>query len=1430
MRQGLNSDNAPDCQSVPDEPETPWFDTCVIDPKGEPCIQCDKCFISFLDADEHTVPLMFSGGGAVSDFLTAHAKLVGPFWVGKLLDAEGKELPMSHVIQVGQHVQVGLSSPGVGVPFGVHICHDLIGPHALLSGDVDMVACGQGLNPTISPEPAPIKLLRESGPLPKLPVGIFMRESGPLPKLPVGGVPGESGPLPKLPDGDVRAECGPLPRMPAGALDDKPENSHNACVEAALKPRGVPDSKIGCEGKPLSVDPTATWTHPCCAGPDADMNDGSNQGLTCDVGVCSVVGPVNNGAWGAADSLLALDSHQFLNLLVPCVADLPRLHSLRQQFIRGTDRLQLLGKHQELWADDEIRFHLYSMQQAFLKHPKTSPCPGLIIIDPLVASAWIQNRAFACEQWAAAHPEVRSQSLQVIMVVRLEKHWIPVQFVPIGQHVNVFTWDAPDNSHDELNGMIEKLVMAWGFSTFLIHRQQRMFFSSRLCGALAVHYIQHVLFGTQLPTAQDEAFASHTKLRDRFVACLSQNALVMRPWLWGHGDDEETEREWPSSPPSPDQSPVTGAGAAASSSEIPFASDSNRLLSTHLCISLDDRLDLMKSHGRDLADDEIRFHLNVLVDQHNASRHMSAPASPYVWAFDCLNFWNWDDVGHILTEKWCRGFPSVREESQQIVTVMHVDDHWLPFWLVPGGRVLVAHTFNDWVDWDIVEGKIRWMGLHLGFEDTVIHRVPNGLPDHRLCGPHALAFLAHILLRVDLPETITELEDMFTGQRASFVQENYADRACRCPIIWGAGGSGALIKSLSDELLRHGVPAQLTEARASQAIKAIGSEQLVQALQHKQPWRQLKALGNNVNFKFVLPSELAVVVENNKSKPVGKKSSREKPSPGIPAPIEIDPAKLQVLEGTFRSQGQVLPQLSPQQIGPLSSGYVLMSLADAEPYLTSGKQVSQEPLALVVFHRRDVTRQSMLPQTQCTVPCRCTLDNEPILAEATLVQVVSGPVEKWAGSDVIAVDSPDVCTVKISVFQDEFGDSWETFCKAPIRGIVGMIPELKRCMTTGCTCPAWHNEEGIPIREPILDLWKRQFLKFGFKQAEAGQADFFCVSMRVPVCLLDKVLHRSGHLGVYVEPRTADGKEVMDDFMVIWMPKHSLQSLHHTRQTNPAVVGLARVGDRRGLRVPTSQAHEVHKIVRPDTLFLPPSTRTQYTAGPFPFGLDRQGISKAMKQVGWDCKPLQPAAPQPGKGAMWVIQAVDPPPNTIVLTSHGEVVISKHKSPEQPARGSVSVPVASPATLALCGQPQNGSVDPWLKQDPWGSYAPVSKTPVVNVPAATDSLHQMESRIQRAVLAKMPQSMEDDVPDRISTLETQVQHLLTKQTHMESQFGEFSAQQTQQVSLLQSQVNANAQQVHGQLEQQNQSIQAMFETQLTHIRGLLSKRTREDGE
>ena len=180
--------------------------------------------------------------------------------------------------------------------------------------------------------------------------------------------------------------------------------------------------------------------------------------------------------------------------------------------------------------------------------------------------------------------------------------------------------------------------------------------------------------------------------------------------------------------------------------------------------------------------------------------------------------------------------------------------------------------------------------------------------------------------------------------------------------------------------------------------------------------------------------------------------------------------------------------------------------------------------------------------------------------------------------------------------------------------------------------------------------------------------------------------------------------------------------------------------------------------------------------------------------------------------------------------------MGKFSFPDKPGDGNgkpdMSLPIASPATLALCGGSALKEEDPWNQGDPWQKFKPSTGAPQPSA-VPTDSMQQMESRIQAAVLSKIPQASpmeQDDVPDRISVLEGQVQQLMHKQNQMDGQFQEFSHHTAQQVSGLQNQMQAQCQQLQGQMESQNQSIQAMFETQLSHIRGLLSKRPREEGE
>jgi len=452
-----------------------------------------------------------------------------------------------------------------------------------------------------------------------------------------------------------------------------------------------------------------------------------------------------------------------------------------------------------------------------------------------------------------------------------------------------------------------------------------------------------------------------------------------------------------------------------------------------------------------------------------------------------------------------------------------------------------------------------------------------------------------------------------------------------------------------------------------------------------------------------------------------------------------------------------------------------------------------------------------------------------VLADVVLVQVGTGLVEKSHGNALVSVDNPDVVTLKVMVYQDELKGDWSEFCNAPIRNLVSLLPKLKRCFADQCSCSAWHNTEGIPLRDPILDVWRRQFLRSGFKPCPVQKAEIFSVCIRIPQCILDALLTASGTSGAYCEPRTADGKEILDSYTVIWTSKRTVQELQHLMQTNPAVTGLARLGERRGLRVRTHQAKAIHQLLRPDTVFLPSGPKNTYQVGPFPYGVDRQAVAKILRQASWESRPLQPSTPCPGRGVMWLVQATEDPEQSIIATTCGDIVVTKQKQ-ETAVFTKKPTTVGSAATLVLCGtnaQAKTVETDPWAQHDPWRSYHPVQQPQTATGP--TEGMQQIEERIQSAVLAKMHVPMEDDIPDRVQALEGQVHQLLAKQQGLEVQFHEHSNQHSQQINALQNQVTAQAQQLHGHLENQNQNMQSLFEQQMQQIRGLLAKRPRDDG-
>lgn len=801
----------------------------------------------------------------------------------------------------------------------------------------------------------------------------------------------------------------------------------------------------------------------------------------------------------------------------------------------------------------------------------------------------------------------------------------------------------------------------------------------------------------------------------------------------------------------------------------------------------------------------------------------------------------------LLTSSWatgldCGDFPTwliAKDHPQGIVTALVMRGHWIPLVMVREHDFLLAFAVgDDETDQKIIRNFVDSLGkvLSLPKHECTFKQTPFC---NQCCGAFVIAFVEYLLKNQPLPVDQQELISLHDYCRTLFMTT--VRHLCPHPWTWGAGKDavGPVVEKLIHYLQEHGVGSDQVQSRAQAAVKAIGATDVAKAIDSNNPWRNIKSLANNVKFQLVLQTELQQHIAGKAGKEVGKvtKKARAQRVPKQPDSIVLDPCKLQIPDGTFCSEGKELQQLTPNQIGPVAMGVVVLSLEEADPFLKANQIVSKAPLALLVLNAPSYRWSTQLLVSQVTCPARCIMNQEPLLLEASLVQIGTGVVEKKQGVAELAIETVKVSTLKVMVYKDEVQLPWDTFVNGPVKYIVSQIPTLKLCQEKDCKCPGWHNHEQEQVSAAIVDVWRRQYLRQGFKPEAPAAASIFTVCIRVPTCIRDQIIGSAGFGGVYVEPRTLDAKEIDRSFDVVWVPRADKSSVSHLRQTNPLVAGITRLGDRWGLRVRADQAQVVHQSVRPDAVFLEQGPRLQYSVSPIPFGTDRQALSRALKSSGWEVKPIQPVGSvEGGRGNTWNVVATKPPPSNIIPMSHGEVVISTVKALEK-AKSETMKPVAASSTLNLCGTGRlqsSGLKDPWVMQDPWQSYqGPRPENVTRGALDASDSLKQLEQKIEQAVLSKVPQVAcmeQDDVPDRVAVLEKQVNSLMSKQQQIEVSIQDHHAHHAAQLSQLQGQLNAQGQQVAGQLESQQQNIKSMFDSQMAQIRGLLAKRPREDGE
>ena len=450
-----------------------------------------------------------------------------------------------------------------------------------------------------------------------------------------------------------------------------------------------------------------------------------------------------------------------------------------------------------------------------------------------------------------------------------------------------------------------------------------------------------------------------------------------------------------------------------------------------------------------------------------------------------------------------------------------------------------------------------------------------------------------------------------------------------------------------------------------------------------------------------------------------------------------------------------------------------------------------------------------------------------MIVPAYLVQLGKTPVIPRAEpgpQDIL--HAPAACC-KIAVYRDMVPEDWQQIIKAPVKYVLAHLAPLQVCRQgshqSPCTCCKWHPSPADVVEDPVLDIWRRQWVSLTFRQTAPEQAEVFIFNMRCLESLLPSVLACSGHHGIFIEPRTVDARDPLLSYQVLWLPKTPHDELLRIQQCTAQVVGLARLGTRLGVRSTTADASELAKKLKPGSIFLAPGAKLTYELGPLPFGMDRLSVARLCSQWGWQARPMHPSrSVAAALGNLWLVQASVEPPNPVVRYQGTEVVITKIQDKAEPSQPSTHV-IGSSSTVQLCTKDTSaGPTDPWLLHDPWGSGPSQAAVRADNQAA----LREFEAHLENKILAKLPSAdMEVDgsgVHDaRFAALEQQVQSLTMNQQALESKIDETAIRSENQVAALQSQV------AH-QLDSQGQQMQALFATQMQQIEALLAKKHRTE--
>ena len=136
-------------------------------------------------------------------------------------------------------------------------------------------------------------------------------------------------------------------------------------------------------------------------------------------------------------------------------------------------------------------------------------------------------------------------------------------------------------------------------------------------------------------------------------------------------------------------------------------------------------------------------------------------------------------------------------------------------------------------------------------------------------------------------------------------------------------------------------------------------------------------------------------------------------------------------------------------------------------------------------------------------PALWASNSEPLLVDGVLFQLGALPVLKRqlrVEATLKSVATTCLSVSKFVIFRDKVPD-WAEFSAHPLRYVFEHVPVLVACSRDVCggDCGAWHSTPSEALKDPVLELWGKQWMSMTFRLTQPSEAELLLFTFVPPV-------------------------------------------------------------------------------------------------------------------------------------------------------------------------------------------------------------------------------------------------------------------------------------------------------------------------------------------